>query len=149
MPQTKKYLLVDGHSFLFQIQQWRKIHDSNPSLARESLIQKMQVLQDTSDWLITLVYDGKHGSPQAPEPGKIAVLYSSQNATADSIIEKIVAAHKHPQQITIVTADRAEQHTVESLGAFSLSPEWLQDEISFTDDQFRETMKHVKKKSQW
>ena len=125
------------------------MHEANPTQARESFSQQLQSFQDTSDWLVTLVYDGKHGSPQAPEPGKIAILYSSKNATADSIIEKIVAGHAHPEQITVVTADRAEQHTVESLGAFSLSPDWLQDEIHSTDSQFRETMKDVQKKSQW
>jgi len=125
------------------------MHDSNPSLARETFGQQLQTFQDTSEWLVTLVYDGKHGTPQAPEPGKIAILYSNQNATADSIIEKIVANHSQPEQITVVTADRAEQHTVESLGAFSLSPDWLQGEISFADNQFHETMKDVKKKSQW
>lgn len=125
------------------------MHDSNPALARESFSQQLQGFQDTSDWLVTLVYDGKQGTPQSPEPGKIAILYSNQNSTADSIIEKIVAKHPHPEQITVVTADRAEQHTVESLGAFSLSPDWLASEISQADAQFRETMKKIQKKSQW
>jgi len=149
MPDSSKYLLVDGHSFLFQIEEWRKLHTANQALARESLIQQLQALQDTSDWLVTLVFDGKKGTPQTPEPGKIAILYSTGHATADSIIDKIVAKHPHPSQITVVTSDRAEQHTVESLGAFSLSPDWLSQEISSTDTQFQQTMKEVKKKSQW
>jgi len=125
------------------------MHTSNPALARESFSQRLQAFQDTSEWLVTLIFDGKHGSPQAPEPGKIAIIYSRQNATADSIIEKIVAGHPHPAQITVITTDQAEQQTVESLGAFSLSPDWLENELHHADSQFRETMKDIQKKSQW
>lgn len=149
MPDSHKYLLVDGHSFLFQIREWCQLHRSNPALAREKLILELQAFQDTSDWLVTLVFDGKQGTPQTPEPGKIAILYSTRNSTADSIIERIVAKHPHPEQITVVTSDRAEQHTVESLGALSLSPDWLFEEISTTDTQFQQTMQNIRKKSQW
>lgn len=141
--------MVDGHSFLFQVDKWRRLHDSNPRLARDSFSRRLQAFQDTSDWLVTLVFDGQQGTAQNPEPGRMAILYSSRHTTADSIIEKIVAGHCHPELITVVTADRAEQHTVESLGAFSLSPDWLHDQINMNESQFRETMKQVKKKSQW
>ncbi len=149
MSQSIKYLLVDGHSVLFQVDEWRQMHQANQSLARERLSQLLQNFQDTSEWLITLVYDGKHGTPQPPEPGKIAILYSTKETTADSIIEKIVAQNRHPSRITVVTSDRAEQQTVESLGALCLSPEWLFSEISNTDTEFRQTLNEVKKKSQW
>lgn len=144
-----KYLLVDGHSVLFQISSLAAVHRQTPARARELLAQRLQQLHDTSDWLVTLVFDGTRGASQPAEPGKIAVIYSHQDATADSIIERIVAAHAAPSSITVVTADRLEQHTVEALGALALSPDWLIRELDAAEEEFKQALSDVRKKSRW
>ncbi|MEM6823177.1 MAG: NYN domain-containing protein [Verrucomicrobiota bacterium] len=149
MPQKSKYLLVDGHSVIFQIRELHQLHSRKPSQARQQLIQQLQQFHDTSEWLITLVFDGTQGSAQAPEPGQIAILYSTSQASADSIIERIVAQNSHPERITVITADRAEQNTVESLGAFSLSPDWLIHEILENSSDFQSRLDEIHRKSQW
>lgn len=152
MSTNPKYLLVDGHSVLFQVEPLRAQHEQNRQLAREHLIQSLQLMHDTSDWLITVVFDGSRSGaakPRKAEPGKIAVLYGTRDATADSIIEKIVASHHSPDWITVVTSDQAEARTVESLGAFVLSPDWLIREIDSQEADFQVTLKKINQQAKW
>lgn len=152
MPAAPKYLLVDGHSVLFQIGPLCSIHQKNRQMARESLVRSLQLLHDTSDWLVTVVFDGsrtKAEKPQQPEPGQIAVLYATKNATADSIIEKIVADHPNPHWITVITSDQMEARTVEALGACVLSPQWLIREIDSQVDNFQAILRKINREAEW
>lgn len=152
MSADLKYLLVDGHSVLFQVEPLRSRHEQNRQQAREFLVRSLQLVHDTSDWLVTVVFDGsqsKAGKPQKAEPGKIAVLYGTRDATADSIIEKIVANHPSPQWITVVTGDQMEARTVEALGAFVLSPEWLIREIDSQTDDFQARLRKINREARW
>jgi predicted RNA-binding protein with PIN domain len=152
MPENPKYLLVDGHSVLFQVDSLRSQHEQNRQKARECLMHSLQLVHDTSDWLITVVFDGTRSAAEKPrkaEPGKIAVLYGTRDTTADSIIEKIVANHPSPQSITVVTGDQMEARTVEALGALVLSPEWLIREIDSQSGDFQATLRQINRKAQW
>jgi len=150
--EQPKYLLVDGHSVLYQVEALRALQEQNRRQAREYLIQSLQLVHDTSDWLVTVVFDGTQCGrvkSQKAEPGKIAVLYGTRDATADSIIEKIVAGHHSPKWITVVTADQAEARTIESLGAFVLSPDWLISEIDSQAGEFQAILKKINKEAKW
>jgi len=147
-----RYLLVDGHSVLFQVDRLRCAQEKSRRQARESLIQDLQRLHDTSEWLVSVVFDGTRDQPtrtHSKQENQIAIMYAARHATADSIIEQIVARHPHPQEITVVTADHAEQNMVESLGAHVLSPQWLISEIDFSESAFQDCLKHIQKKAQW
>lgn len=99
---------------------------------------------------MTLVYDGAGMKPDASrESRSMAIIYSAQGQTADSIIEQIVAAQKERDMIWVVTADEAERQTVEALGANCASPEWLEGEIAAEDATFRERLEHVHRTQKW
>ncbi|MGF1677710.1 MAG: NYN domain-containing protein [Candidatus Methylacidiphilales bacterium] len=149
MARPSKYLLVDGHSFLFTIPSWRRLHEQNRTSAREKLIRSLQDFHDDTDWLVTLVFDGTVGIKQMASRDQIAVLYSLSHSTADSIIEKIVSANRNPEQITVVTADMAEQRLVESFGAFCMSPEWLQGELECSSQNRAIELRRINHKSKW
>lgn len=145
----KRYLLVDGHSVIFYWPELRRLHEKNRSKAREILSAQLAHLHDTSDWLITLVFDGKLGTtPIQPSKGMITA-YSTEQQTADSIIERLVASVVDKEKVVVVTADLAEQNMVESLGAFSHSPDWLKAELGHSEKEWRTTLSKVNRGANW
>lgn len=146
---SSRYLLVDGHSVIFQWPELLRLHQKNTAKARQSLIKLLNHLHDTSEWSITLVFDGKKGGKPVQTPGKMVILYAHSDQTADSIIEHLVARTPRPERITVITADNLECQTVESLGAFCHSPEWLQDELRSSDSEWRQHLEKVHRKAKW
>lgn len=141
-----RYLLVDGHSVLFAWPELRQQHSRKPSLARQELIRRLSTLHDSGRWRITLVFDGQIGGKEVGQPNSLTVLYAPAGQTADSIIERIVDAHKGKGEIGVVTADLAERTAVESLGAFGFSPDWLSDELRVADQEMTESIDRYRKK---
>jgi len=150
MPGTSRYLLVDGHSVIFHLPYLCHLHRNNPRKAREELRHSLEHLHDSSHWRVTLVYDGAGSKPDASrEPRSMAIIYSAQGQTADSIIEQIVASQVDRDAILVVTADEAERQTVEALGANCTSPEWLEGEISAQDASFRQRLEQINRSQRW
>jgi predicted RNA-binding protein with PIN domain len=56
-------------------------------------------------------------------------VFSEHGKTADDVIERLVAEAPQPEQIQVVTSDNLERHTVESLGAQSISAELFELEV--------------------
>jgi hypothetical protein len=149
---SARYLVIDGHSVIFAWPDLRALHDRNRAAARKALADKLQHLHDTTEWRLTLVLDGKLGTvvPMGRRKATDMVIsYATANQTADSIIERLVAASGLAKEIVVVTADEAEKLTVESLGAATASPSWLRKELALTGDSFSEQMERVHHSARW
>ncbi|MDR2463228.1 MAG: NYN domain-containing protein [Verrucomicrobiales bacterium] len=144
-----KYLLVDGHSVIYHWVELRALHARRPGKCREVLARLLGDLHDTSEWLVTLVFDGKMGAPLTVTPGRMALIYSQEGQTADSIIERLVGQAADPATVSVVTADGAERVTVESLGAAVFSPDWLRDELQRVNSDWETTLSQVRKQAKW
>ena len=141
-----RYLLVDGHSIIHSWPELRSLHARQPIQARRNLIRELSALHDSGHWRVTLVFDGKGGGREEGPKDSLAVLYAPANATADSIIEKIVQAHAGRGEIGVVTADHAEITAVESFGAYGFSPDWLRDELRVTGREVAESLENYRRK---
>jgi len=147
-----RYLLIDGHSVIFAWHDLRKLHEQNRAAARKALIDRLQHLHDTTDWRVTVVLDGKLGTAIPSDnrkPTDMVVSYATADQTADSIIERLVAASGVAKDIMVVTADEAEKLTVESLGAGAASPSWLRKELEMEDTSFMEGLERVHRAARW
>jgi len=144
-----RYLLVDGHSVIFSWPELRTLHQRDRAQARLFLQKQLQNLHDTSDWLITLVFDGTLGAQPQRGPKDMVVLYGSSHQTADSIIERLVGQVANPGWVSVVTADEAERQTVEAMGALTASPEWLRSELEVQNKNWQNTMRNIGKRAQW
>jgi len=143
------FLVVDGHSVIYQIPGLLQIHQRKPAQARELLTRQLSQLHDTSHWRITLVFDGKTGPPSKVEPGKMHVIYSQTNQTADSVIERLVQSAPDSSLVTVVTADQAERLTVESFGATVWHPAQLEIEMDTVDRDWQHTLKQINRDAKW
>jgi predicted RNA-binding protein with PIN domain len=149
---SARYLLIDGHSVIFAWPDLRKLHDENRAAARKALIDRLQHLHDTSDWLVTVVLDGKLGTAIASgerKPTDMVVSYATADQTADSVIERLVAASGAAKDIVVVTADEAERLTVESLGAGTASPTWLRKELEMEGSSFMSELERIHRSARW
>lgn len=147
--EVPRYLVVDGHSVIFAWPGLNAIHRKNPGRARDALRRSLEDLHDTSEWLVTLVFDGKAGDKTFTEKGRMVVLFAHADQTADSIIEQLVGKAPKPEQVTVVTADHAEQQTVEAMGATCLSPQWLEQELEAHQASWSQTINIIHKKAHW
>jgi len=141
-----RYLLVDGHSVIHAWPDLRSLHARQPANARRELVRQLSALHDSGRWRVTLVFDGKAGGREEAPRNSLAVLYAPANATADSIIEKIVQAHAGKGEIGVVTADHAEITAVESFGAFGFSPDWLRDELRVAGQEMADSLEKYRRK---
>jgi predicted RNA-binding protein with PIN domain len=149
---SARYLVVDGHSVIFAWADLRALHDRNRAAARRALLERLQALHDSTSWRVTVVLDGTHGTavPTGPrQPSDMAVAYGTSDRTADSIIERLVASAAQASAVTVVTADEAERLCVESLGASTVSPAWLREELTAAGAAFEGELDRVHRAARW
>jgi uncharacterized protein len=149
---SARYLVVDGHSVIFAWPDLRALHGRNRAAARKVLADRLQHLHDTTSWRVTLVLDGKLGtavSLGARPSGDMVIAYATADQTADSIIERLVAASGVAKDILVITADEAEKLTVEPLGAATASPEWLRETLEREGNSFADELGKVHRSARW
>lgn len=121
-----RYLIVDGHSIIFDWPELRKLHSRRSALARESLINRLLGYQDWTGVQVVVVFDGKGPIvSEASEPHDVQVFYSRKNQTADSIIERLASKYANRFDVTVATSDSVERQTVMGFGASCISPKEL------------------------
>jgi predicted RNA-binding protein with PIN domain len=126
----RRILLVDGHSVIFAWADLAATHRRNTAAARERLVQLLTGLQDSTDWTIAVVFDGRGAKPSSQgTPGGIAVFYSKSGQTADSLIERLAAKYAPESEVTVATDDLMERTTAEAFGCLSISTEQLLSEL--------------------
>jgi predicted RNA-binding protein with PIN domain len=117
-------ILVDGYSLLHN---WPELADGRPrhsAAARDELIRRLILYQDSSGTPITVVFDGAgapSGTPAASTTPEMEVLYSRRGKTADQVIERAVHRFSAYGEVLAVTNDHAERETVMSLGGSACS----------------------------
>ena len=142
-----RVLIVDGHSMIFQWPELRKLHAKNTATAREQLVRLLTRYQDSSGAHVCVVFDGK-GAKNSEEknPGGIQIFYSGSAKTADSVIERIVAAYSSKYEIVVATDDNMERTTVETFGGGWMSSEQLALEMRGADADVSELIERLRRR---
>jgi predicted RNA-binding protein with PIN domain len=149
---SARYMVVDGHSVIFAWPDLRALHDRNRAAARKALADQLGQLHDTTPWRVTLILDGKLGSAVGTTRARktdMVVCYATADQTADSIIERLVAASGKAREILVITADEAEKLTVESLGAETASPAWLREILEREGATFSAELDRIHRSARW
>ena len=144
----RRILLVDGHSVIFAWPDLAEIHRRNTASARENLVRRLTSLQDSSEWEVAVVFDGRGTKASSEsEPSGIAVFYSKSGQTADEIIERLAAKYAASCEVTAATDDHMERTTVEALGGMSISTDQLLAEIHTAESVLRDRIHNLGKKA--
>ncbi len=140
-----KILIVDGHSAIFASSDLSALHARQSAAARERLIHWLTRLQDSSDWTVAVVFDGRGAkATSAGDPHGIAVFYSKSGQTADSLIERLVAKYAAEHDVTVATNDHLERTTAESFGGSAISIEQLAAYLRETEGDLQNTLKRLR-----
>ena len=130
---SERWVLVDGYSVLHAWPKLRRAAGRSLEQQRDAVVRVLRQYGDARHCRVTVVFDG-YAAKRKPEtvepvPG-VEVIFSDAGKTADDVIERLVAQAERREQILVVTSDRMERHTVESLGAQSMDAEWFEREVS-------------------
>lgn len=115
-----RWIIVDGYSLLYRMSS--AMPTNLGEIARHQLQQMLEEVAPSLAERITVVFDGRtrDREPDA-ERGRVEIIFSPGNLTADSVIERMVCESNKPQEILVITSDIAERKTVEAAGAQSMS----------------------------
>ena len=121
-----RYLIVDGHSVIFDWPELRKLHQRRSSLAREELVKMLRHYQDRTDVRVVVVFDGKgERVSETADPHDVHIFYSRSGQTADTIIERLAGKYGKRFDLMVATSDSLERQTVHASGAEWISPSGL------------------------
>jgi predicted RNA-binding protein with PIN domain len=144
----RRILLVDGHSVIFAWPDLAEIHRRNTASARENLVRRLTALQDSSEWEVAVVFDGRGAKASTDsEPNGIAIFYSGSGQTADEIIERLAAKYAATCDVTVATDDHMERTTVEALDCLSISTAQLLSEIHSAGTALCDRIQNLRKKA--
>ncbi|MFA7673006.1 MAG: NYN domain-containing protein [Clostridia bacterium] len=127
-----EYLMVDGYNI---INAWRDIFKETNTLEhnREILLEMLSDYQGYTDFRITVVFDAylvPEGKGSLVNYDNLRVIYTGNNQTADTFIERYVVENKFADRITVVTGDYLEQKAVFLKGALRMTAKELRSELS-------------------
>jgi predicted RNA-binding protein with PIN domain len=129
---SNRWVLVDGYSVLHAWPHLRRVAGRSLEQQRDALVAVLRRYADSSGRRVTVVFDGYAAKRKPAVTERVAgieVIFSEHGKTADDVIERLVAEAPQPEQIQVVTSDNLERHTVESLGAQSISTELFELEV--------------------
>lgn len=142
-----QYLIVDGHSVIFAIDDLADLHRRRTVLAREELARRLTAYQDATGTRVVLVFDGR-GERVTGEAaaGGIQIFYSREGMTADDVIERLAARYAGERDVTVATGDRMEQETVSAFGASVWPIRRLVAELEGAEREVRDWLRRSKRR---
>lgn len=127
-----EYLIVDGYNI---INSWSDIFNLKKEPledCRYKLLEMLSNYQGYKNVEVIVVFDAhmvKRGVEKQENHGGISVVYTRENETADSYIERFVYKMGRENRVRVATSDYAEQRMILSSGGIRMSPRELKDEI--------------------
>lgn len=118
------YLFVDGYNIINSWPELKAIQKDNLEDAREKLIELLEGYRVYKGIKITLVFDAhlvKGSTEKHEKRGGLEVVYTKENETADSYIEKQADELGRLYNIQVATSDWLEQQVVLGRGAARIS----------------------------
>lgn len=140
MPRKKKeYLIIDGYNI---INQWKTLRNYTDSIenSRNKLIEELAEYKAYKGIHVIVVFDAHlvKGSVEKREfVTGVEVVYTKENETADSYIEKQIDKIGRQEIVQVATSDNAIQQIVISRGGTRLSSEELFLEFNKTKQEIR------------
>ncbi|MHB1128155.1 MAG: NYN domain-containing protein [Bacillota bacterium] len=129
-------LVVDGYNIINAWPSMERLREESFAHAREILIKILENYQALKGNQVIVVFDAHRvkGSVEKKEYiGRVQVIYTRENETADMVIEKMVSQLPKTIMITVATSDWAEQRMVLGQGALRLSARELYEEVMETE----------------
>ena len=130
----KRILLVDGYNMIAFWQETRQLFKKNQlDDARNVLLRKLNNYANFEHLDIICVFDAQFvpGSRQRYDQHRVEVIFTEEDETADSYIERLAAELNNPiNLVEVATSDLNEQWTVFSQGALRVPARELEERFN-------------------
>jgi len=128
----KEYLVIDGYNIINAWQELKAIARTDLEGARDRLVEIMLEYSAFSGVEVIIVFDAyrvKGGSEVEIKHPRVTVVYTKENQTADSYIEKVIGELGRYSLIRVATNDGAQQQIVLGRGSARLTARELEIHI--------------------
>ena len=143
-----RWIIIDGYSLLHHDAAFANAGARGMAAAREQLVGRLGSAGAALAERITVVFDGAgfvgQRGPQAPSP--IEVLLSTSSESADTIIERLAHTASKPDDVLVVTSDRAERETVEAAGVQTIGCTDFLSELASAENSLRRSSTSLKQR---
>ncbi|MDD2572975.1 MAG: NYN domain-containing protein [Bacillota bacterium] len=120
----REYLIIDGYNIINDWPSLKAMCSENIEAARDKLIEIMTGFRSYKGIEVIIVFDGhlvKDNPGSSINMNGVKVIYTREQETADSFIEKAVAQLAKKALVRVATSDWAEQQVVLALGGIRVS----------------------------
>ena len=143
----KRILLVDGYNMIAFWQETRQLFKTNQlDQARETLLRKLNHYANFEHIDIICVFDAQFvpGSRQRYDQYRISVIFTEEDETADSYIERAAAEMNTVQNLVeVATSDLNEQWAIFSQGALRVSARELEERVNTVKSDLDKMSAHI------
>jgi len=108
--------LVDGYNIIKRDESLSRLLSRSLQAAREALLGRLLSSYDLRTCDITVVFDGQGVTETAERWGRVKVIYSRSDQTADEVIARLASAARDPSQVVVLSDDRAVRQSVTQTG---------------------------------
>ena len=120
----REYLIVDGYNIINAWPLLKKMCGESIQAARDKLVEIMAGFRAYKGMEVIIVFDGhlvKDNPGSSVNMNGVRVIYTREQQTADSFIEKTVAQLAKEALVRVATSDWAEQQMILALGGIRVS----------------------------
>lgn len=141
--RRRDYLIVDGYNVIYD---WKELEEYREDInhARDRLVDWLASYGSYKDYQVLVVFDAHSLAGQQrsyPVYPNLKVVFTNENETADSLIEKTAyRLAKAGVNVYVATSDGAEQQIILGVGAYRVSARELRNDVI-------RTAKSMKKRS--
>ncbi len=146
-PKGENYVIIDGYNLLFAIDEFRKIAESDISLARDTLTRLMCDYSSFKKCKVVIVFDAykrKGGEGSTERCGEVTVVYTKESETADAYIEKMTHDMADEHTVRVVTSDMQEQLIVLGSGGLRVSASEFFGEMNTTAKEIKDVIESIR-----
>ncbi len=144
----KKYLVIDGYNIINAWEKLKELANESLEIARQKLAEVMVEYASYNGIQVIIVFDAylvKGSRSVFKEYENLEIVYTKENQTADSYIEKLISQMNKRDMIKVATNDWAEQQIILGKGAIRISARELKLEVDFAKSKI--TKKILPKKT--
>ena len=112
---SRKFLIVDGYNVINAWDKLKKLYVDDLETARDTLvgyILEYSRMKGYEAYVVFDAYNVKNKSEKIEDFHGVKVVFTKENQTADSYIEKFISSLSRYDSVAVVTSDYAEQQIV-------------------------------------
>lgn len=137
----REYLIVDGYNIINDWPLLKSMCSESIEAARDKLVEIMAGYKAYKGINVMVVFDGhlvKDNPGSSINMNGIHVIYTREQETADSFIEKTVAHLAKKSLVRVATSDWAEQQVILALGGIRVSANELKGLVEGCDRDMKQ-----------